>query len=172
MADDAGQTDRAKIDERHAEATIEDAEDGRARGDPQVAPQRELHAARDRGALDGGDHWLSELKTRRAHRSELAVRLETTRLAIGDRLKIGPGAEGVSRAGEHRHIGGRIGVEAFEGVKQGARGLKVNGVAPLGRSIVTTVTRPSARVKTVDRSPVASCMASSSIEKASAVSAA
>ena len=131
MTDDPWEADRAEIDERHAEASIEDAEDGGARGDSEIAPQRELQTARDRGAFDGGDHGLSERKTRRAHRTELAVRGDRSRLAVGNRLEIGPGAEASARAGQHRHVGGRVGVEALEGVKQGARGRKVDGVAPL-----------------------------------------
>ena len=44
--------------ERHAPAAAEHAEHRVARGDAQVAPQRELEAARDRVALDRGDHRL------------------------------------------------------------------------------------------------------------------
>ena len=40
----------------------------RLRGDAQVAPQRELEAAGDGVALDGGDHRLGEQMARRAHR--------------------------------------------------------------------------------------------------------
>jgi hypothetical protein len=111
---------------------FEDAEDGGARGDPEVAPQRKLHPAGDRRAFDRGDHRLAKLEPRRAHRAERAVRLDRPRLALGDRLEIGPGAERSPRAGQHRDVRVGVGVEALKGLKQSPRGHKIDRVAPLG----------------------------------------
>ena len=58
-ADQPRQPDRAAVDQRHAPAPAEDAEDGVLLGDPQVAPERELETARDGVALDRGDHRLA-----------------------------------------------------------------------------------------------------------------
>ena len=132
VADDARQTDRAEVDQRHAETAIEEAEDRGARRNPEVAPQRELHPARDRGAFDRGDHRLAQPEPRRAHRTEVAVRLDGPPFAFGDRLEIGPGAERAPRAGQHRDVRVRVSVEALEGLEQGARGRKVDRVAPFG----------------------------------------
>ena len=62
-------------------------------GDPEIAPERELRAAGDRRPLDRGDHRLSEAQPRRPHRTEVAVLFEPPRLARGQRLEVGPGAE-------------------------------------------------------------------------------
>src|SRR5204863_4835320 len=56
------------IDERHAPAPAVHAEVGVLGHDAEVAPESELHAAGDRGALDRGDHRLVELEARRAER--------------------------------------------------------------------------------------------------------
>ena len=58
VADQARQADRAAVDERHTPPPAEHAEHRVARRDAQVAPQRELEPARDRVALDRGDHRL------------------------------------------------------------------------------------------------------------------
>ena len=54
--------------ERHAPAPAVDAEDRVLRRHAQVAPERELEAAGDGVALDGGDHGLGEQHPRRPHR--------------------------------------------------------------------------------------------------------
>ena len=132
VADDARQTDRAEVDERDAETPVEDAKDRGARGDPEVAPKRELHPARDRGAFDRGDHRLSELEPRRAHRAEVAVRLDRPRLAFGERLEIGPGAERAPAPVSTATSAFGSASKRLEGVKQSARGRKVDRVAPFG----------------------------------------
>ena len=106
---------------------------------------------------------LSEPEPRRAHRTELAVRLDRPRLAFGDRLEIGPGAERAASAGQHRDVDVRVGVEALEGLEQSARAVaRSTALRRSGRSIVTIVTRSSVRVETVPW--LASRMARFSIE--------
>jgi hypothetical protein len=86
----------------------------------------------DRGTFDRGDHRLSKRETRRAHWTELAVRIDRPRFAVCNRLEIGPGAECAARARQYRNVGARVGVEAPESVKQSARGRKIDSVAPVG----------------------------------------
>ena len=67
-ADQLRQADGAPVDQRHAPAAAEDAEDRAVSRDPQVAHERELEAARHRVALDRGDGGLGEGHAGRAHR--------------------------------------------------------------------------------------------------------
>ena len=123
-----GQPDRAEVDQRHAESPVEDAEGGVARGDAQVAPERELEAARDRVALDRRDHRLVELHARRPHRP--VARLRASRLARPRQLlQVEAGAEVAARAGQDGHRQRFVGVEALEAVDQRRRGRGVDGVA-------------------------------------------
>ncbi len=128
---DARQADRSEVDERHAETAIVEAEISRARRDPHIAPERELHAARDRRPFDGGDRRLAERKPRRAHRPEVALGLDRARLAIGQSFQIGPGAKRAPGAGQHRDVRARVGVEPLEGVVERLRGHEIHRVAPL-----------------------------------------
>ena len=66
VADQAGQVDRAEVDERHAEAPAVHAEHGVGGDDAQVAPQRQLQPAGDGRTLDGGDHRLRQAHPRSA----------------------------------------------------------------------------------------------------------
>ena len=66
-ADQAGQSDVAAVDQRHAPAPAEDAEDRVLLDDAQVAPERELEAAGHRVAGDGGDHRLGQQHPARPH---------------------------------------------------------------------------------------------------------
>src|SRR5262245_32685678 len=65
VADQAGEPDGAAVDQRHAPAAAEHAEDGVLGGDAQVAPERELEPARDGVPLHRGDHRLREEHARR-----------------------------------------------------------------------------------------------------------
>ena len=67
--DDARQPHGAAVDQRHAPAPAINAHVGALLHHAQVAPQRELHAARDRGTRDRGDHRLGQLQPRRPHRA-------------------------------------------------------------------------------------------------------
>ena len=69
VAEHAREPDRAAVDQRHAPAPAEHAENGVACGHAQVAPDRELEPARDRVALDRRDHGFAEQHARRAHRA-------------------------------------------------------------------------------------------------------
>ena len=77
-ADEARQPDGAAVDQRHAPAPAEDAEDRRLLGDAQVAPERELEPACHRVPGDGRDHRLAE--RRRVGPSARRRRRSTTRL--------------------------------------------------------------------------------------------
>ena len=84
------------------------------------------------GPSIAGDHRLSELETRRAHRTKLAIGLDWLEIAFRQRLEIGAGGEGAAGAGQHRDSCGRVGVEAFEGVEKRPRSLVIDSVAALG----------------------------------------
>ena len=65
--DQARQPDVAAVDQRHAPAATEDAEDRVLLDDAQVAPERQLEAAGHRIAGDGGDHRLGQQHPARPH---------------------------------------------------------------------------------------------------------
>src|SRR5215218_4064146 len=67
-SDNARQPHGAPIDQRHAPAPAIHAHVGALFHHAQVAPQRQLHAARDRRAGNCGDHGFGELQPRRSHR--------------------------------------------------------------------------------------------------------
>ena len=90
-ADQARQAHRAEVDQRHAEAAVKEAEDRRVRGDLR-SPRGELQAARHRVALMAAITGLWS-QPRRAHRSEVAVGLRRSPLALGHGLQVGAGAE-------------------------------------------------------------------------------
>ena len=58
VAEQSREADRAAVHQRYAPAAAVDAEDRVVRGDAQVAPRRQLEAARDRVAFDRRDHRL------------------------------------------------------------------------------------------------------------------
>src|SRR5208337_1149433 len=122
----------AEIDEGHAEAAIVEAESGRARRYAKVAPQSELHSARDRRAFDRGDHRLAEFQPRRAHRPEIAGRFDRSDLALCERLEIRAGAKGAAGPGQDSDIKMVVRVEPPEGVVERLRGREIDGVAALG----------------------------------------
>ena len=128
VADQAREPHRAAVDERHAPTPAEHAEHRVARRDPQVAPQRELEPARDRVALDRGDHRLGEQHAGRSHRAVAAVGHRVA-AAFADRLQVGARAERAVRAGEDRDRALVVGVERAERVGEQRRGRPVDGVA-------------------------------------------
>ena len=67
LADEPGEPDRPPVDERDAEAAAVHAEDRVGGGHPEVAPQRQLEAARHGVALDRGDDGLGQLQPGGAH---------------------------------------------------------------------------------------------------------
>jgi hypothetical protein len=90
----------AAVDERHAPPSFEAPEPGaRVAGHPQVAPRRQLHAAGDAPALDGGDDRLGELEAGGTERARWAA-------AVGRSNQVGAGAERGLVAGQHRDPGG------------------------------------------------------------------
>ena len=110
----------------------EDAE-GRAFGHhAQVAPQRELGAARDRIAFDRGDHRLRQAHPGRPHRAHRPFGVVGLPLALGHRAQVGTAAEMAVRAGEDRDVQCLVGVEALERGVQRALGVDVDRVASLG----------------------------------------
>ena len=115
MPDEARQADGAAVDERDAPAAAEHAEHGVARGDAEIAPQRELETAGDRVPFDRGDHRLREQHPRRTHRA-VAVRLHDVAAAVGDGLEVGARAEVAARAGQDRDIVVIVAVERAERV--------------------------------------------------------
>src|SRR2546425_326590 len=66
VTDQPGQTHRAEVDQRHAPAPAEDAEDGVGGRHAEVAPERQLEATRDGVALDRGEDGLREQHARRS----------------------------------------------------------------------------------------------------------
>ena len=131
VADQPREPDRAAVDERYAPPPAEHAEHRVARGDAQVAPQRELEPARDRVALDRGDHGLRQQHPRRSHRA-VALGLNAVAAVVADRLQVGAGAERAARAGEHRDVVRVVGVERAERVGELGRGRAIDRVAALG----------------------------------------
>ena len=138
----------------HAEAPAVDAEHRVAGGDPEVAPQRHLEAARPRR----GPRWRRSPACRGAAGSRPSGRRPpaVTRLpsALGHRLQVGARAEGALGSGEHGH-GQRRRRRRRLGTPRPARrpspGPRRCG-AP-GRSMVTMRTGPSSRTEIVERSP-------------------
>src|SRR5262249_60606320 len=92
LSNEAGQPYRAPIDQRDTPPATEHAEDGVARGDAHVAPQRQLEPAGNGVTLDGGDDGFVEQHARRAH-GPVAVRCGSVAPARRDRLEVGAGTE-------------------------------------------------------------------------------
>ena len=149
LADEAGQTDRAAIDQGDAPAPAIDAEIGVMRHHPDIAPERELHAAGHGRSLDRRDQRLVHLQPRRAHRStrrrsvalgkgEALDDLALEASGIGEGLRIfqvPAGAEGTAFAPEHDRGDVRVGVELPEGLRQRDGAVRVHGIACLGAAV-------------------------------------
>ena len=137
----------AAVDERHAPPSAEHAEHRVVGRHAEVAPQRELEAARDRVALDRRDHRLGRAacgsgpsaRRRRARR-------ELTRSPPGSdiALRSAPAQKVPSRAGEHRDRERVVGVEARRTRRRSASAVgRSTALRASGRSMVTTATGPS-----------------------------
>jgi len=100
VADEAGQPDRAEVDEGDAEAAAVHAERGVSGGDPQVAPQRHLQPTGDGVPFDGGQHGLGQPQPGGPHRT-VAVLGDSVPGPGGHRLQIGAGAERAPAPGQH-----------------------------------------------------------------------
>ena len=146
MADQPGEADRAAVHQRDAPAAAVDAEHGVLGGDPQVAPERQLEAAGDRVALDGGDHRLAQQHAGRAD-GAVAVGLHPAgprSAGLLHRLEVGARAELPARPGRARRP--RPSSSASKRRKASASASAVGrstAFATSGRSIVTTATGPS-----------------------------
>ena len=105
----------------HAPAPLEAPEARALPAHPQVAPRRQLEAAGDAPAFDGGDHRLRQLQAGRTERPARSQGRE-----VGE---VGAGAEGPLVAVEHGHLGVVVGLEGEELVVQPLGGRAVDGVA-------------------------------------------
>ena len=100
-----------------------------SRGDPQVAPQRQLEPAGQAPAGDRGDR---RLRRDHAREAERAARVVQARAEALDRLQVGAGAERhAAGAGEDQHARVVVGLEAVVGVGDQLGGGPVDRVAPL-----------------------------------------
>lgn len=137
------QTHRAAIEQGDAPAAAVDAEVGALGHHADVAPQRELHAARHRGAFHRRDHGLRQLQPRRpqrpsrrrvgAHRKRQAAHdVLVEALAVRQRarvLEVPAGAEGAALAPQHRDARLRIAVEGLQLLDQRVGAVRVHRVA-------------------------------------------
>src|SRR4051812_7312140 len=129
QADDARQSLSAAVDKRDAEAPLREPERGSLCCDPQVAPQRQLHAARQAPAGDRGDRGLGRDPACEAERAGGGGEPWSERL---DRLQVGPGAErDAARAGEDQDARVVILDELLVAGLEQVGGRPVHGVAPL-----------------------------------------
>ena len=132
VADDARQTDRAEIDERHAEAAIEEAESGRARRYPRshhkASSNPPATAAPSIAAITG----LLSLSRDGPIGPKSPSRSTGRTSPSCERLEVGAGAEGAARPGQDRDVEILVRVEPPEGVVERPRGREIDGVAPLG----------------------------------------
>ena len=110
--DDARQPHRTAVDQRHAPAAAVDAHVGALLHHAQIAPQRQLHAARDGRPRNRRDHRLRKLQPCRPHRSardrptacgkiQRRHRFFLAKLGRGI-LEVEARAEGAARAPQHR----------------------------------------------------------------------
>src|SRR5436190_9268122 len=127
--DDARQPLGPAVDERDAPAPFGESELRALGGDPQVAPQRQLEAAGQAPARDGGDRRLRGGAAGEAERARLAHQARAERV---DRLEVGAGTERhTTRAGDDQHACAVVGLELLERVLQRVGRRPVDGVAPL-----------------------------------------
>ena len=116
-------------------------------GHPKVAPERELNTPGHRVPLDGGDHRLAQRQPGGPHGAGPVVR-DGPSVPFGHRLQVGAGAEGLTGTGQDSDGTVVVAVEGFEGLPQLIGADAVDGVAPLGRLMVMTVTGPSCSTRT------------------------
>ena len=117
---------------------------------PQVAPQRQLHAAGDRVTADRGDHRLA---TAAAGTGPSARRRMSGVERVRHRVQVRTGAERAAGAPQHRHRRRVVGLERAERLGQRLRGRAVHGIAapPAGRE-------PPSRRRRLARSGTTCCM--------------
>ena len=97
------------------------------RGDPQVAPERQLDPAGQAPAVDRGDRRLGRGEPGRPHRPVRVVDVEV------HRLQVGAGAEGLAAgAGEDEDAGALVGLEVLQALAERLGGGGVDRVAALG----------------------------------------
>lgn len=108
--DDPRKPEGASIDERNTPAATEHSQNSALFDDSKITPCSELEAAGDGMASDGCNHRLAGEHSSRAH-GAVAFCGEMVGLTCGDSLKIRPGAEGPTRAGEDRDPKGVVRVE-------------------------------------------------------------
>jgi hypothetical protein len=144
QAHDPRQALCAAVDQRHSPAALGVTELGVAGCDPQVAPQRQLEAARQAIAGDRGDRRLRRGDPGEAHRAfglgveplvDRGGRVFPLPLSrpLAHRLQVGSRTEGLRPlAREYQRPGVVIGLEVAVAVEQQARRLVVDGVAALG----------------------------------------
>ena len=140
----ARQPDRAAVDQRHAPAPAVDAEHGVARGDAQVAPERELEPARDGVALDRGDHRLRRAACASAPSGRRRPRVDAVAAPVGH----APSGRRRRRTCRPRRSAPRPRApsSASKRRKASASAAAVGpstALRPSGRSIVTIATGPS-----------------------------
>ncbi len=118
VTDHPRKPNRPAIDQRHAPATAEDAEDRVLLDHPQVGKQRQLQATGHRVTGDRRDKRLGQGHATRAHRSgAVRVNLRPTRL-VGDRRQVGTRTKRAASAVQDRHSECVVGLELFEGCQQ------------------------------------------------------
>ena len=97
------------------------------RGDPHVAPERQLDPAGQAPAVDRGDRRLGRGEPGRAHRPVRVADVEV------HRLQVGAGAEGLAAgAGEDEDAGAVVGLEVHQALPERLGRGGVDRVAPLG----------------------------------------
>jgi hypothetical protein len=106
---------------------------GVARCHPEIAPQRELQAARDGVTFDRGDHRLAEHEPCRSHRA-VAAFLAVAAMAGRRLLQVVAGAEGAIGTGQDRDVLRDIAIEAAKGVGECVGRRRIDGVA-CGRAV-------------------------------------
>src|SRR5262249_54568127 len=102
LADEARQPNGAKVNEGHTPAAAEDAEDGVARGDTQIAPASQLEAPGDRVALHGGHHGFIKHEPRWPH-GTVTILCYAVALRRSHRIQVGARAKRSSGPGEDGH---------------------------------------------------------------------
>src|SRR5581483_245100 len=129
-ADDPRQSLRAAVDQRHAPASLGEPEARPARGDPQVAPQRQLEPARQAPAFDRGDRRLRGRQPGEPERPALRAQPRPERV---ERLEVGAGAErDAAGAGQHQDPSLVVGHEPRVALGERVGRRPVHRVAPLG----------------------------------------
>ena len=133
-ADQPGQAYGAPVDERHAPAPAVHAEVGVLLHDPDVAPERQLHAAGDRGSGHRRDDGLGQLEPGRPHRAargrppvarKVEIRHRSRPVEQAGEPEVPARAKGPALAPEDGHVRAGVGVEGQKGRHEGvgARGV-------------------------------------------------